>query len=228
MYISVSDAKARQEKLREQIVINPLKKEVTTVAGADISFDKKSDRVYAGIVVLRLSGLEVVARSAVAAHVDFPYIPGLLAFRELPPLKEAWNRLKIKPDVLILDGHGIAHPRRVGLATHFGIVMDHPTIGCAKNNLTGSYEEPDSEKGSYRSITDDGERIGIVLRSRTNVKPIFVSPGHKVSFGDSREIVMKCLDRYKLPETTRKAHDLVNRLRRGETEPGFLSFQSNA
>ncbi|WP_249066756.1 deoxyribonuclease V [Halalkalibaculum roseum] len=224
MYISVKEAKAKQEKMREQVVIKPLEKEISTVAGADLSFDKNSDKVQAGIVILRLPGLKVVARSAVTTEVDFTYIPGLLAFRELPPLKKAWKLLKIKPDVLILDGHGIAHPRRLGLATHFGILMDHPTIGCAKNNLTGNFEQPRSEKGSYRYIIDDGERIGIVLRSRTNVNPIFVSPGHKVSFEDSREIVMRCLSRYKLPETTRKAHALVNRLRRGETEPGYIEF----
>lgn len=227
MYISVSEAKARQEKLRDQITVKPLRKEITTVAGADLSFDKKSDKVYAGVVILRLPGLEVMARSAVITHIDFPYIPGLLAFRELPPLKEAWNVLKIRPDVLVMDGHGIAHPRRMGLATHFGIIMDQPTIGCAKNNLTGDFNQPESGKGRYRYIMEEGERIGMVLRSRTNVKPIFISPGHRVSFRDSREIVMKCLSRYKLPETTREAHDLVNRLRRGEAEAGYVEFNGH-
>lgn len=224
MYISVREAKLRQEQLREKITLRPLRKEIHTVAGADLSFNKNSDRVYAGIVILSLPDLDVVARSGVATEVDFPYIPGLLAWRELPPLIEAWNLLELQPDVTILDGHGIAHPRRMGLATHFGITVDQPTIGCAKNKLTGDFEEPDPEKGSYRYITDEGKRIGIVLRSRTDVKPIFVSPGHKVSFRDSREIIMRCLSRYKLPETTRESHDLVNRLRRGETEPGYVAF----
>lgn len=222
MYISTREAKRKQEELRGKINITPLKKPVETVAGSDISYDKGSNKVYAGIVVFSYPELEVRARAAVATEVDFPYIPGLLAYRELPPLQEAWKRLKEVPDVLIMDGHGLAHPRRMGIATHFGIITDQPAIGCAKNNLTGNYEEPDSEKGSFNYIEEDGERIGMVLRSRTNVNPIFISPGHKVSFKDTREIVMQCLTKYKLPETTRKAHDLVNRLRRGEVEPGYV------
>ena len=224
MYISTREAKREQEILRDKISISPLEKKVKTVAGSDISYDKGSKKVYAGVVVLGLPGLEQLARAAVVTKVDFPYIPGLLAYRELPPLQEAWKQLKIVPDVLIMDGHGIAHPRRMGIATHFGILEDQPAIGCAKNNLTGNFEEPEPEKGSYRYVRDNEERIGIVLRSRTKVKPIFVSPGHKVSFRDSREIVMQCLTKYKLPETTRMAHDLVNQLRRGEAEPGYIEF----
>lgn len=217
MYISTSKAKQRQNELRKQIDIRPLEQPVETVAGADLSYDKKSESVYAGIVVLRYPELTEISRSAVITEVDFPYIPGLLAYRELPPLEKAWEKLEIKPDVLIMDGHGIAHPRRMGIATHFGIIADQATIGCAKNNLTGDYDEPGMEKGDYNYIKENDERIGIVLRSRTNVKPIFVSPGHKVSFSDSREIVMQCLTKYKLPKTTRMAHDLVNRLRLGNT-----------
>lgn len=224
MYISTREAKRKQKNLREKINISPLQKEVHTVAGSDISYDKGSKKVYAGIVIFSYPELVLKARSAVITEVDFPYIPGLLAYRELPPLREAWEQLKVEPDVLIMDGHGLAHPRRMGIAMHFGIIADQPTIGCAKNILTGDFEEPDSEKGSFSYIKEDGERIGIALRSRSNVNPIFVSPGHKVSFRDSREIVMQCLTKYKLPETTRSAHDLVNRLRRGETEPGYVEF----
>ncbi len=224
MYISTREAKKRQEQLRQKISTNPLWEEIRTVGGADLSYDKHSEKVYAGVVVLGYPGLEELARAAVITEVDFPYIPGLLAYRELPPLQEAWAKLEKTPDVLLMDGHGIAHPRRMGIATHFGIIENQPTIGCAKNNLTGHYEEPESEKGSYRYISDDGERIGMVLRSRTNVKPIFISPGHNVSFRQSREIVMQCLSKYKLPETTRMAHDLVNRLRRGEIKPGYVEF----
>lgn len=224
MYISTREAKQQQKKLRKQINLQPLEQSIETVAGADLSYDKSSDNVYAGFVVLSYPDLAELCRSAVISKVDFPYIPGLLAYRELPPLREAWDQLKIKPDVLVMDGHGIAHPRRMGIATHFGIVMDQPAIGCAKNNLTGNYEEPGSEKGSFNCIEEDGERIGIVLRSRTNVKPIFVSPGHMVSFEDAKSIIMQCLGKYKLPETTRMAHDLVNRLRRGEVEPGYFEY----
>lgn len=221
MYISAQEAKQRQESLRAELSLEPLNKEIATVAGADISFNRGSNRVFAGIVVLGYPDLDMIARSLVVSEVDFPYIPGLLAFREIPPLMEAWEQLRTKPDVLIMDGHGIAHPRRMGIATHFGILADHPTIGCAKKVLTGGYEEPDSEKGSYSYLTDGEERIGMALRSRTNVNPVFISSGHKVSFEECRNIVMGCLSKYKLPETTRAAHDLVNRLRRGEVEPGY-------
>lgn len=211
-----------QQQLKEKIRIKPLDKDIQTVGGADISFNRGSDRVHAGIVVLSLPDLRIRAHSLVTTEVSFPYIPGLLAFRELPPLMEAWQKCRLKPDVLILDGHGIAHPRRMGIATHFGVVADHPTIGCAKNVLTGDYEEPFSEKGSFSYLTENGEQIGMVFRSRTNVNPIFISPGHKTDFEDTRQIILNALSKYKLPETTRAAHRLVNELRRGEIEEGYV------
>lgn len=211
-----------QGVLREQIELSPLPEEIETVGGADISFNRGSSIVHAGIVVLSLPSLKLEARSLVTTEVAFPYIPGLLAYREIPALMEAWIQCRLKPDVLILDGHGIAHPRRMGIATHFGILADHPTIGCAKNKLTGNYIEPGREKGSYSQLMDDGEKIGIVLRSRTNVNPIFVSPGHRIDFETSIRITKQALGKYKLPETTRAAHRLVNELRRGEIEEGYL------
>lgn len=221
MYITPKEAKEHQQVLREQISLTTVNRPIETIAGADLSYNLGSNVVHAGIVVFRFPELQPLARSLVTTEVDFPYIPGLLAFREIPPLEEAWQQLEIMPDVLIMDGHGIAHPRKMGIATHFGILNDQPAIGCAKNVLIGDYEEPDGDKGSYTYLKDeDGDRIGIVLRSRTDVKPIFISPGHKVSFEDCREIVMGCLDKYKLPETTRAAHKLVNQLRRGEIEEG--------
>lgn len=222
MYITPQEAKERQNSYRHRISLKPLKKTIQTVGGADISFNRGSDRMYAGIVVLSYPDLKEVSSSLAIMDVDFPYIPGLLAFREIPPLMEAWKRLREKPDVLIMDGHGIAHPRRMGIATHFGIEVDHPTIGCAKNVLTGNYMEPGIEKGDFSYLMDNEERIGFALRSRTKVNPIFISPGHKVSFEDAKSIVMGCLSKYKLPETTRKAHKLVNQLRRGEIEPGYV------
>lgn len=219
--LSPSEAVRRQKMLREEIRIEPLKTPVETVAGADISFSRGSDVMHAGMVILTFPDLKEVARSLVSARIDFPYIPGLLAFREIPSLLEAWELLKIKPDVVILDGHGIAHPRRMGIATHFGIVADQPTIGCAKKILTGTYEEPGMEKGNYTYITHRGEQVGMALRSRTNVKPVFISPGHLVSFDDAYSVVTQCLTGYRLPETTRIAHRMVNRLRRGEIKAGY-------
>lgn len=221
MNLSPSEAVRRQKELREKIRIQPLEGPVETVAGADISFNRGSDIMHAGIVVLAFPELKEVARSLVSARMDFPYIPGLLAFREIPSLLKAWELLKVKPDVMILDGHGIAHPRRMGIATHFGIVANQPAIGCAKKILTGTYKEPDREKGSSSYIEHRGEQIGMALRSRTDVNPIFISPGHLVSFDDTYSIVTQCLTRFKQPETTRIAHKVVNQLRRGEIEAGY-------
>jgi deoxyribonuclease V len=181
--------------------------------------------MHAAIVVLELPALKTVSRSLISDRTSFPYIPGLLAFREIPVLWKAWQQLHIKPDVLILDGHGIAHPRRMGIATHFGIEIDHPTIGSAKNILTGSYSELASEKGASADLIDEGEKIGFALRSRTNVNPIYVSPGHKLSFDDAYSIVMETLTKYKLPRTTRLAHQWANRLRRGEANEGYVEVQ---
>lgn len=221
--IDPAEAKRLQIKLRQQIEITPLTKEVKTVAGADISFDRGSDMMHAAIVVLELSELNLVARSLVSDVTSFPYIPGLLAFREMPVLLKAWNQLKVKPDVLIMDGHGLAHPRRMGIATHFGIEVDYPTVGCAKNILTGSHGDLDLRKGEYVPLKDGDERVGMVLRSRTNVNPVYISPGHKLSFDDTYSIVMKSLTKYKLPRTTRLAHQWANKLRKGEAEEGFYS-----
>jgi len=223
--ISPDDAKELQDGFREEIEIKPLDKEVKTVAGVDISFDRGSDVMHAAIIVLQLPELNPIARSLISDETSFPYIPGLLAFRELPVLFNAWKQLKIKPDVLILDGHGIAHPRRMGIATHFGIETDHPTIGCAKNILTGRHGSLGDKKGQHSALRENGETIGIALRSRTNVNPIYISPGYKTSFDDSYSIIMKTLTKYKLPRTTRLAHQWANKLRRGEVEQGFFCLQ---
>lgn len=216
--ISPKEAIQVQKKLRKKIEIAPLDKEVKTVAGADISFDRGSDKIHAAIIVLELPDLQPVARSLISDDMLFPYIPGLLAFRELPVLLKAWNQLPLKPDVLILDGHGLAHPRRMGIATHFGIEVDHPTIGCAKNILTGSHGKLGFNKGATADLVDENEKIGFALRSRSNVNPIYVSPGYKLSFQNAYSITMKTLTKYKLPRTTRLAHKWANKLRKGEVE----------
>ncbi len=216
--ISPKEAIQVQKELREQIEIAPLDQEVKTVAGADISFDRGSDEIHAAIIVLELPDLEPVARSLVSDEMPFPYIPGLLAFREMPVLLKAWDQLSIKPDVLILDGHGIAHPRRMGIATHFGIEADHPTIGCAKNILTGSHSKLGNKKGATADLTDEDEKIGFALRSRSNVNPIFISPGHNLSFEDAYSIIMNTLTKYKLPRTTRLAHQWANKLRKDSSQ----------
>ncbi|SHG63702.1 Endonuclease V [Fodinibius roseus] len=214
------EAKQLQKRLREKISLEPLDKPSQLVAGADISFDRGSDLMHAAIVAVDLRDMQPKTLSLVSDRTSFPYIPGLLAFRELPVLWKAWNQLDANPEVLILDGHGLAHPRRMGIATHFGIEIDHPTMGVAKNILTGSHSTLAPEKGASADLMDEGEKVGIALRSRTNVNPVYVSPGHKLSFGDAYALAVRTLTKYKLPQTTRLAHKWANKLRRGEAREG--------
>lgn len=224
--MSPQEAVQLQNKLRKSITISPYRGKFETVAGADISFDRGSDRMHAPIVVLSVPDLQLVSRSLVSLETTFPYIPGLLAFREMPVLMKAWKQLEEKPDVLIMDGHGLAHPRRMGIATHFGIETNQPTLGCAKNILTGSHKELDSDKGARANLMDENEKVGYALRSRTNVNPIYISPGHKLSFEDSYKIIMQVLTKYKLPRTTRLAHRWANKLRNGEAKPGYTAIKN--
>ncbi len=210
--------------MREKVRVEPLLDSIQYVAGADISFDRGSDVFHAGIVVLRLPSLQVCGHSLITTKSTFPYVPGLLSFREMPALLEAWNQLPAKPDVVVLDGHGIAHPRRLGIASHFGVWVNKPTIGCAKKLLVGMHETLSTEARSHALIYDNQEIIGIALRSRENVAPIYVSPGHLTDFESALSIVSACLTRYRLPEVTRQAHQLVNQLRRGEVEPGVRLY----
>lgn len=220
--ITVTEAAVLQKSLQNKVVLQkPKDFAITTVAGADISFNKFETTVYAGIIVLAFPSLIPISYSLVQTDVTFPYVPGYLAFREVPALLEAWNLLPQKPDVLIADGHGIAHPRRMGIATHFGVLTGQATIGCAKKKLWGKYEEPGDEKGAYSYLYDKGEVIGAVLRTRPNVKPVFVSPGHYVSVNDSLDIIQQCMGKYRIPEPTRKAHELVNHFRKGTLQAGY-------
>jgi deoxyribonuclease V len=223
--IDPSAAQKLQEELREYISLQPLPHAPNYVAGADISFDRGSDLLHAAIIILKSDTLTPVARSLASDKTSFPYIPGLLAFREMPVLLKAWNQLNQKPDLLLLDGHGIAHPRRMGIATHFGIEVDHPAIGCAKNILTGTHGELGIQKGDKANLVDEGEKVGMALRSRTNVNPIYVSPGHRCSFEDAYHILVQTLTKYKLPKTSRLAHQWANKLRKGEAGEGYVELQ---
>ena len=214
--LTPTEAVALQKELRAQVVLQPLPNKLELVAGADISFNKFSDVIYAGIVVLRLPDLNVVATSGVVTTTKFPYVPGLLSFREIPPLLEAWEKLTVRPDVLVLDGHGIAHPRRLGIASHAGMILSLPTIGCAKTLLVGKYETPAEAAGSFSPLLDKGETIGAVVRTKNRVNPIFVSPGHLADIPTAIELALRCGKGYRIPEPTRLAHLFVNALRRGE------------
>ena len=205
-----------QQELRGQVRLTPLTKPVETIAGADISFNKFSSTVYAGIVVLRLPSLEVVEEVGVVSETQFPYVPGLLSFRESPSVLEAWAKLKIEPDAVMFDGQGLAHPRRVGIACHAGLLINRPTLGCAKSVLVGKYEEPPKERGNWSEMVDKNEVVGAALRTKTNVQPIYVSPGHLIDLAGAIDLTLRCDGGYRQPEPTRRAHLLVNALRRGE------------
>jgi deoxyribonuclease V len=205
-----------QKSLRERVRLAPLKKQIKTIAGADISFNKFSTVLYAGIVVMRLPSLEVIEEVGVVSETRFPYVPGLLSFRESPSVLEAWAKLKTEPDAVMFDGQGIAHPRRVGIASHVGLIINRPTLGCAKSVLVGKYEEPEEERGNWTELIDKGEVVGAALRTKTRVQPIFVSPGHLIDLEGAIRLTLESDGGYRQPEPTRRAHHLVNALRRGE------------
>lgn len=205
-----------QQRLRSKVVVAPLAGDVHYVAGCDISFDKGSDVVYAGVVALKLPEFTEVGQSTAITRVKFPYIPGLLSFRESPPLLEAWEKLSVEPDLVMIDGQGYAHPRRFGIASHFGMLVDRPTVGCAKTLLIGKFEEPEIKAGCSSPLMDGEEVIGAAVRTQDGVNPVFVSIGHRINLEGALEIVMRCTREYRIPEPTRQAHLLVNALRRGE------------
>jgi deoxyribonuclease V len=217
-YESFSPAQAieLQKQLRSQVRIEPLTKTIRTIAGADISFNKYEETVYAGIIVLSFPDLQEVAKATVISKTSFPYIPGLLSFREIPSLLKAWNQLETKPDLMVLDGQGIAHPRRLGIATHFGLITDTPAMGCGKSLLTGKFEALPEAAGSESLIFDGDEVIGAALRTKNKVNPVFISPGHRINLKQSLEIIKQCITNYRIPEPTRKAHLLVNQVRRND------------
>ncbi len=214
--ITPADAVALQQQLRSQIRTEALAKPVETIAGCDISFNKFEETVYAGIVVLRLDTLETVEEAGVVSTATFPYVPGLLSFRELPSLLEAWQKLKTEPDVVMFDGQGIAHPRRLGIASHGGLFLNRPTFGCAKSVLVGKYDEPAPERGSWSPMVHYKDVVGAALRTKNNVNPVYVSSGHQIDLEIAISLTLRCDGGYRIPEPTRRAHNLVNALRRGE------------
>ncbi len=203
-----------QRELKSLVQLVPLTKPITYIGGCDVSMNRFAKEGFAGFITLS-NEFEPIAESVVKDTIPFPYIPGLLSFREIPMLVKAWEKLPIKPDVIVVDGIGIAHPRRFGIASHLGVLLNVPTIGCAKSVLIGIYTEPDNEPGSYSDLVDPktGEVIGAALRTKRNVKPVFVSPGHLITLPEAIALVSTCVRKHRLPEPTRLAHNLVNRYR---------------
>jgi deoxyribonuclease V len=208
-----------QNALRSQLILDSAPGQIGTVAGVDVSSDFKSNRLFAAVVVCDLKNkneksLPILEIATASLEVDFPYIPGLLSFREIPVLLKAWEKLQIRPDCLICDGQGIAHPRRIGIASHFGFIVDLPSIGCGKTLLTGLYRDPGPSKGEHTPLVDRNETIGVILRSKEKVAPIYISPGHRMTLDRAVEIVLSSQTKYRLPEPIRLAHHWVNEARR--------------
>ena len=204
--VSHAQAVGIQETLRPRLVAAPLPKAPKLVAGADVAYSRRTHRVYAAVVVVELPSLETVESVGVTRAATFPYIPGLLSFREVPPLLDAFERLSQTPDVLVFDGQGLAHPRRFGLACHAGLLLDAPSIGCAKTRLVGGHGAVPDRRGASVPLRVEGETVGAVVRTREGVKPVFVSPGHRADTPSAVELVRALAVRYRLPEPQRRAH----------------------
>lgn len=212
--VSSKEAVVLQRELAGQIRLTKLDRPLETVAGCDISYNKRSPELFAAIVVVRVPELDIIEIVTVKKTVTFPYVPGLLSFRECPPLLEAFARLTSRPSAVMLDGQGIAHPRRFGLACHMGLWLDLPTLGCAKSRFVGEYEPPGDQAGEASPLRDEkGERIGVVMRTRQRTNPVFVSPGHRIEFRGAVKIVQATLSGYRVPVPTRLAHIAANESR---------------
>jgi deoxyribonuclease V len=203
-----------QERLRERVVLEDRFDTIRTVAGADLAFDPATSVAFAGVITYRLPELQEIERQMARLKLRFPYVPGLLSFRESPILLAAFARLHTEPDLILIDGHGRAHPRLFGIACHIGVLFDKPTIGCAKSLLVGDYEEPPARAGSASPLIFHNQPVGMVLRTREGVKPIFVTQGHRVSLRTAVRLVSACVDGFRIPKPTREADHYVGELRR--------------
>ncbi|MCU7921906.1 MAG: deoxyribonuclease V [Candidatus Thiodiazotropha sp. (ex Dulcina madagascariensis)] len=204
------EAIALQQQLRSRVVCDDRLAEIRSVAGVDVGFEQGGQITRAAVAVLSFPSLKPVEQAIACLPTTFPYVPGLLSFREVPAILQAIAQLRRRPDILLCDGQGLAHPRRFGIACHLGVLSDIPSIGVAKTRLIGSHADPPEEKGGWRPLFDKDEIIGAVLRTRSGVKPLYISVGHRVSLQTAIDLVMACTTRYKLPETTRAAHRLAS------------------
>jgi deoxyribonuclease V len=208
----IHEAKKIQTVLRDKVRSVPLRRKPEFIAGVDASF---TDKDVIGVACLfRYDDLAPLEDSHAVLNITFPYISGFLSFREGPAIIAALKKLKVTPDLILFDGQGIAHPKSMGIASHIGVILDIPTIGCAKSRLIGEYDEPGINKGNWSRLKYQGRIVGAVLRTRDNVKPVFVSPGHKIDLENSIYIVLRCTDKYRLPEPVRRADSLSKKLKR--------------
>lgn len=212
--ISPEEAYSLQKRLADKVVLDTRGGSIEIVAGVDTAFDLENGECIAGVIVFRFPGMDIIERQNYRRKIEFPYIPGLLTFREGPAVLGAIEKLHIKPDVFFFDGQGIAHPRRMGIATHIGLFLNLPTIGCAKSRLCGAYKEPLNTRGHFTYLKDGNEIIGAAVRTRKDVKPVFISPGYKISISMAIGICLRCTYGFRIPEPTRQAHIYVEKLKR--------------
>lgn len=228
--LSVAEARAVQERLAPRVVVEPLPRPPVLVAGIDVSCPPGGETGVAGAVVVHLPSLRVVDAVFARGPLLFPYVPGYLSFREGPLVLEALGQLSCDPDLLLFDAQGICHPRRLGLASHLGVILDRPAVGCAKSLLVGSHAEPGAQRGCRRRIVDRGETVGAALRTRDGVAPVYVSVGHRVDLAGAIRTVLACGGGYRIPEPLREAHRQVGVLARSlaGVEPGFPDAEAHA
>jgi len=213
--VPTQEAMEIQKRLREMIILKSPRTGFTLVAGADVSFPgsvrgRGTNRARAGVVVLDAKTLETVEESVAEVECRFPYVPGLLTFREGPAVLEAFQRLKHHPDLVVFDAQGIAHPRGLGLASHLGLFLDLPSIGCAKSRLVGEFAVPGPNRGDSSTLYFEGRDVGRVLRTKPGVKPVFISPGHRMDQETAVRVIIELVTHFRLPEPTRRAHNLVS------------------
>lgn len=211
--LTPTEAVALQRELASQIDCRTPLTRCELVAGCDISYERFSDVFYAGVVVVRVSDGEVIEYRSAVRRNPFPYIPGLLSFRESPALLDALAQVESEPDAIMFDGHGYAHPRRFGFTCHIGLFVDRPCIGCGKSVLVGTFKEPGLRAGSISPMKDKGEVIGSAVRTKNKVKPVYISVGHKIDLPSAVRVALQTTRGYRVPEPTRQAHLYVNRLR---------------
>lgn len=212
--LTPKQAIALQNRMRARLTIRDGPRAPRIVAGADVAYAKECNRCFAAVVLIELPGLEVVEEATAAAKIVFPYVPGLLSFREGPALLAAFARLKRRPDLIMFDAQGLAHPRRFGLASHLGYLLGIPSVGCAKSILVGEHGPLGTKAGSSAWLVDRGERVGAALRTREGVRPVYVSPGDGVGLRQALRLALKATGKYRVPEPTRQADILVERFKR--------------
>lgn len=226
--VSPKEAMRIQESLRPQVLVRSSFSisDIHKVAGADLAFSSDGQEALAGVLIYSFPELQLLEQQQARVRVRFPYLPGLLAFREGPALLEAFSRVQVEPDVILFDGQGIAHPRGVGIATSMGLFLEKPAVGCAKSRLVGTYEEPGPQQGDWSPLLSGEQVIGAVLRTKEKTQPLFVSIGHLIDLDTALRLTLACCDGYRIPKPTREADAFVEKLKLGEAIPASLQSQT--